>query len=199
MVGRRAVAVAVLLLVLVPISSLLGLLRPVVDDELDQDWGLFGDVWQANFWGDLVFTVGTIASGLLAGWLAVRGSRGPGAWRDLALAIAASFLAHWLVYAFAWSFTITLLDEAPRFWGAGFRMFYDEPLVDSETAWGFVMEWGWPGLVFAAVSCPAAAWFLAGRNTAGAKPTDASGQAPGGTTTRPAAPPSSEPFRRHRD
>jgi hypothetical protein len=145
-----------LLLALVPVSSVLGLARPMV--QLD-GWGLFVDVWKANLWGDLAFTAGTV----LAGWAAARlvrrlAAAGWPAWGCGLAAVPASFLLHWAVYAVSWSFTGNASDSAAhagqRFLAWTFGRFGD--------AWGFTFSEGWIGLVACAILVPlAAGWALA--------------------------------------
>lgn len=151
-----------LLLAFVPISSVLGLARPMVDDEVDGGWGLFADVWEANFWGDLVFTLGTIGAGLAVAWLVMTALRSDKQVPLALLAVAASFVLHWAVYAFSWSFT-GATDDGDAFFAWHFEMLYDDSGWEHGSAWGFTWTWGWPGLVFAAIAGPLGAWLVARR------------------------------------
>lgn len=137
-----------LLVAFVPASSVLGLARPMWDDEAGGGWRLFADVWQANFWGDATFTLGTLGAGWAVARMVAAGMRDPkGA--GLLLAVPASFLLHWLVYALSWSSTGPA-DES--FWAWTF---------DGDTfrdSWRFTWDWGWPGLAFTAVAGPVGGW-----------------------------------------
>ncbi|MCA1811016.1 MAG: hypothetical protein LC623_03275 [Halobacteriales archaeon] len=152
---RRTTLAALLLAALVPVSSLLGLARAM----LDQD-GLatFAAVWKASLWGDLAFAGGTVA----AAWVvAVAGQRLPafGSWplaARLPPAVAASFLLHWAVYAMSWSFTGNAANT-PEDAGQHFFAWTFGNLGD---AWGWTFEWGWPGLLFCALAVPLAAALL---------------------------------------
>jgi hypothetical protein len=151
---RRTTLAALLLAALVPASSLLGLARAM----LDQD-GLatFAAVWKASLWGDLAFAGGTVA----AAWaVAVAGRSQPVASWPLAvrmpLAVAASFLLHWNVYAVSWSFTGNAANT-PEDAGQHFFAWTFGNLGD---AWGWTFEWGWPGLLLCALAVPLAAVLL---------------------------------------
>jgi len=149
---------ALLLIGLVPASSVLGLARPM----LDQDgWNTFVAVWRSNLWGDLVFTGGTVA----AAWaVAVLGRRwatrlepsGP-LWLAM---VPLSFMLHWAVYAFAWAFTGNGAESAPE---SG-RHFFDWTFARLGDAWGFTFQWGWIGLLFCAVAVPLIAYWIEGRS-----------------------------------
>jgi hypothetical protein len=136
----------VLLLALaVPASSLLGLLRPMLEEG---NLRVFGQVWAANAWGDLVFTAGTIAaSWVVARWIARtpedrRGDR-------LAFAAIGAFVLHWAVYAVAWTLT-GWAYSGHGFWGVHLGGFPD--------AWMFTLQWGWPGLAAMAIAGPGVTW-----------------------------------------
>lgn len=141
--ARRVSAWALLLTV--PLSSLLGLARAMAEE----DPGLFGDVWSANLWGDLVFMGGTVAAGLAVARLVRRLRPGLG---GLAFAVAApaSFLLHWAVYALSWTLTGPQMFDGGSFVGVTLEGFPD--------AWSFTAKWGWPGLLAMAAISPALAW-----------------------------------------
>lgn len=167
----------VLLLAFVPASSLLGLVRPMTDEPVDDGWQVFGDVWSANFWGDMTFVVGTVAAGTLVAMMVGFASRAGRPTRQrvllLVACVAASVLLHWAVYAFSWSLTIhPYLDDTfgeqdgfesdhdTGFWSWDWDMMYSEPLLGLENAWTFTWCWGWAGLVFAGLAGPLGAWLL---------------------------------------
>jgi hypothetical protein len=136
----RRVSTLVLVLT-VPVSSLLGLARPMSKVGAQ----VFGDVWTANLWGDLIFTGGTLAAGWAAARLVQR-LRPSGPSLAAVAAVPVAFLLHWAVYACAWTFTGAndgFLDPSPHGFGR---------------AWAFTFEWGWIGLLAMAAMGPALAW-----------------------------------------
>lgn len=140
MMSRRR---AWLLLALVPASSVLGLGRAMVETSPDT----FVEVWAANFWGDLVFVVGTL---LVSNTTFVLMHRTQSRKRAVGLAIPVTFLLHWAVYAASWSLTgPVLFDGSGDFWGLA--------AVGFPAALRFTFEWGWPGLVAMAALVPAVA------------------------------------------
>ncbi len=138
---------AIILALTVPLSSLLGLARAMEETGA----GTFWDVWAANLWGDLVFTAGTVATG----WAVTRLVAGTGSLQGkgaLAVAVPASFLLHWAVYAFSWTLTGNAFGD-----GGEFFFIQVDGFLES---WQFTWEWGWPGLAAMAFVSPALAWAL---------------------------------------
>src|SRR5688572_4821052 len=130
---RRWLGNRLLLIAFVPISSLLGLARPMKE----VGGRVFIDVWVANFWGDLVFTAGTIAAGLAVGLLVSRALKVPDPSRTglLIASVGLSFVLHWAVYALSWSITSTgLFREASlrNFFSFDFQM-----ASYGENSWNF--------------------------------------------------------------
>lgn len=149
MVEERRLWAALLLVLFVPASSLLGLARPMAE----LDGGLFLDIWRANLWGDLAFTLGTVAAGAATGRLVAWAWRDP-ARRPAALAaVPLSLALHWAVYALAWSFT----GPSDGFWSWSF--------APEAGVWRFTWDWGWPGLLFCACAAPVAAFALQAART----------------------------------
>jgi hypothetical protein len=141
-----------LCLALVPLSSLLGLSRPMW--ELN-GWTTFAAVWKSNLWGDLVFTAGTAGAAWATLW-AGRNLRTAGTpiWQ-WTLVAPLSFALHWMVYAFSWSFTGNGSDTA----AASGQHFWSWTFGHLGNSWSFTFEWGWIGLAFCAVAVPAVgAW-----------------------------------------
>jgi hypothetical protein len=112
-------------------SSLAGLVRVLQ---------VFAVVWAANLWGDLLFTIGTVAAFVGAWRIGVRTHPAVGA--------VAGFVLHWVVYAASFAITgVAMSEESDGFFGlrAG---------NPAESA-ALVLQVGWPGLVADAV---AAGW-----------------------------------------
>ncbi len=146
MVPMRAWMLALLI---VPISSILGLSRAMAELE---GWDTFAGVWEANFWGDLVFVVGTVGATVAAWAVAAWGWNGPDK-RLAVLALPGAFVLHWFTYATAWSLTNSPAWESAPFWA--FEM------AGWGEAWGYTWEWGYWGLLMApAMSCLVAAYAL---------------------------------------
>jgi hypothetical protein len=178
-------------------SSLLGLTRPMVDDPVDGGWSIFTDVWGANFWGDVTFTLGTMAVVLGTAYLVRRSFTDTGArrWILLGVAIVGGLLFHWAVYAFSWSMSANGTihnylegengsgatgEEPPSFWGWEWDMMYDEPLLGLKSAWTFTWCWGWAGLILTSLVVPALAWTILWRQSLGAVSAAKGPQAPTG-------------------
>jgi hypothetical protein len=155
MASRRGIRLG-LAIAFVPVSSVLGLLRPML--EHGGDW--FGKVWGANLFGDIVFTLGTVAAVLGTAGIMRRVamvSAGSAPWTTLGVGVAASFILHWAVYAFAWSFTFgSIADSAAH----PFLDFTFSMAGTQGNAWVFTFQQGWIGLLFAALAAPLATWWV---------------------------------------
>lgn len=175
-VVARPIAIT-LLVCTVAVSSVLGLTRAMTDEPVDGGWGILGDVWGANLYGDLVFVTGTIGASALCAIAMVRALQRtrttPEAILGFLLIVGIGLLLHWAVYAVSWSMSMegTLesyferngdSDEADTgFWEWNWDMAYDEPMLGLESAWTFTWCWGWAGLTATALLVPAITWAMA--------------------------------------
>lgn len=103
---------------LVLLSSVAGLNRWVA---------LFPSIWAANFWGDLVFTLGTVATYVIA----LRMGRGTSAWMSALVAVVLTGL----VYDASFALTESGWDDEASFWE-----------LDISSV-GTTIGIGWPGLI----------------------------------------------------
>lgn len=172
----RPVAIP-LLVCTVALSSVLGLARAMTDEPVEGGWGILGDVWGANVYGDLVFVTGTIAASALCAIGMVRALQRtrttPEAILGFLVIVGVGLLLHWAVYAFSWSLSSegTLERYFERsgdgeegdtsFWEWNWDMRYDEPLLGLESAWTFTWCWGWAGLTATSLLVPAITWAMA--------------------------------------
>ena len=143
---------ALLALLFIPLSSLLGLSRPMVD----MGGGLFMEVWAANLWGSLLFAAGTAGTFLLVWAICSWAARNLQDRAQMGVVLALvplALFATWAVYATSWSFTGVSLDDS------AFGFLYFASVWDGN--WNFVWEWGLPGILAMAVSMPAAATLVA--------------------------------------
>lgn len=141
---RRA---ALGLVAAVLVSTASGLLVPMIEISP----AVFSWVWGASIAGDLVFTAGTL--------LSVAGSVAYGRRTHPVGTFLLSFPLHWVVYLVSWTITSQSMEE-----------------VDGATladAAGFVIQWGWPGLVLMPIASAVAAHHLQAwdRENASAPPT----------------------------
>ncbi len=153
-----------LLVVLVPASSLLGLLRPMVEG---RGFETFFDVWRANLAGDIVFVVATIGSTLvgvqLLDWLQDGRTERLGV--AMALAMLGCFFLTWAAYTLAWSWTWGAMGSN----GSQFLAWTFDWRGLTE-GWQVTLQWGWIGLVCNGVAVP----LLARRYSSQPRPTAAS-------------------------
>jgi hypothetical protein len=146
--GQRAGLVVLFGVLAVPVSSALGLLHPMM--ELGGE--VFLEVWSANLWGSLLFTIGTFGSFLLvvvfvfALWQNLQ----PGMqWLGVIAAIPVALFSSWAVYALSWGLTGVSYDDSMY----GFLVFSP----DWGESWGFVWEWGLVGIFVMALLKPVVA------------------------------------------
>jgi len=126
------------------LSSWLGLAGESFWRDLGGAAEFFVDVWSASLWADAVFTVGTLVAFALAWRWAHRAH-----W---VAALAGGFLLHWAVY---WMSFLSLPDVVGG----------EDGVVESAAeAITFVLDWGWVGLVFAAVAPVATLWLVRARS-----------------------------------
>lgn len=177
-----------LLVCTVALSSVLGLTRAMTDEPVDGGWGILGDVWGANVYGDLIFVTGTITASALCALAMVRALQRtrttPEAILGFILVVGIGLLLHWAVYAVSWSLSGegTLESyferngdsdgEHTSFWSWSWDMMYDDPLLGLESSFTFTWCWGWAGLTATALLVPAVTWAMAvqGRSQAASGP-----------------------------
>lgn len=138
-------------------SSFLGLLRPMMAGT-GFNGSLFGQVWRANVWGDLVFVVGTVIAIFLTlrFWpQAAPVRRGFDTSRLLSVIGVGviAFVLMWLVYALSWGFTMQSFLNPNRytFGTLQFQFSHANPQNDGN-ALGFTLQQGWVGLVAAGIT-----------------------------------------------
>jgi hypothetical protein len=135
----------VLLVAYVPVSSLLGLMKPMGDI----GGQVFGDVWEANLWGDLTFTFGSMGTALLVALYVRLAWQTADARRVLVvLAVPLAFGATWLVYFLSWSMSGPAGDGQFFHWAAQFEA----------DVWEVVWDWGKAGIWAGAFLVPLIAW-----------------------------------------
>ena len=160
---RRLWGGVLLSILLVPVSSLLGLWPAMTTAGVDtgNGWTTFREVWAANFWGDLVFTLGTIAAACGTVWFGKifwDVGRKKSSWL---ISAPLSFFSQWVVYWLSASLTL----NAGFFGPVHFLQFSFQPGGDTFL---FVLSWGIPGLAFAAMAAPIAGLLLFGTSSKGA-------------------------------
>lgn len=84
------------LLIAIPLSSLLGLVRFMTS----RGAGFFVSVWGANLWADLLFVLGTVGAVWVSAYLAA--AKGKPQLGRLVAAVAVAFVLHFLIYAASW-------------------------------------------------------------------------------------------------
>lgn len=130
----------------VPVSSILGLLRPILEEGL----GFLGRMWTANAWADLVFAAGTVATVWLSASLAQGHGRPTGG--RFTGAVLAAFAATYATYLVS-----AALADGSLAKGAG--LFGFRPTLDAS---GFlkVLVAGLPGLVGMSFAGPLVGLFV---------------------------------------
>ena len=133
--ARDLAATVVGLALLVFFSSLLGLSARFLFTDPAEAFGFMREIWAASLWADIVFTMGTALGGVVAFLLARR---------NVVAAIVVGAAAHWIIYVL--SFLLLGESETAQAKSEGF----------GEVV-GFVLSWGFPGLILAALAPPLAA------------------------------------------
>lgn len=148
---------ALALLATIGASSLLGLARPMW--ELGAD--TFRGVWSANLWGDVVFVLAT-AFAAWGIWRFVQLCSGQPIMTALPAVACLAFFATWATYALSWGFTVqSFADQAKHpFTSLGFEFSGSPEAPFDSNVVTFTLQWGWVGLVAAAIAGPAVVLWL---------------------------------------
>lgn len=133
----------------VPASSVLGLALAMLNGGVQ----VFGAVWSANLWGDLLFVGGTVGSLRLVEHFVAQWPTGrKGRIGRVVVAVALSLGLHAFVYGFAAWQTLAAMDGDDGF------LAFNGRLADLPLAGYVALIWGWVGLAAMALLTPWFAW-----------------------------------------